>query len=93
MSEHEDQEEKGLGGFGWFIAGVVVGACAAILYAPKSGKETRGFLTEKAHAGKEVVSETSKDVFSAGKEMYEKGQQLVEDAAALFERGRKLVRG
>ena len=93
MSQHEKQEEQSSAGFGWFLAGVIIGACAAILYAPKSGKDTRGFLTEKAQAGKDAVTDKSKDVFAAGRDMYDKGQQLVEDAAALFERGRKLVKG
>ena len=86
-------EEQGSAGLGWFLAGVIIGASVAILYAPKTGKDTREFLTEKAQAGKEAVSDAGKDVFTAGREMFEKGQELVEEAAALFERGRKLVRG
>ena len=91
MSERE--EEQSSFGLGWFVAGVVIGVSVAILYAPKSGKETRGFLSDKAQASKDAVTDAGKDVFAAGREMYDKGQQLVQDAAALFERGRKLVRG
>ncbi|HWB96710.1 MAG TPA: YtxH domain-containing protein [Bryobacteraceae bacterium] len=90
MSHHEDEDALGLG---WFLAGVIIGAAVALLYAPKSGKATREYLAEKAQEGKEAVADAGKDVFAAGQEMYEKGRHLVEDAADLFERGRKLVRG
>ena len=78
---------------GWFIAGTVVGLTAAVLLAPKSGRETRQFIADKTQQGKEAVAETGKDVYGRSKEMIDKGRQLVEDAADLFERGRKLVRG
>ncbi len=91
MAEHEEQDAAV--GFGWFLAGLIVGASTAILLAPKTGKDTREYLTEKAQAGKEAVADASKDAIAASRDMYEKGQQLVQDAAALFERGRKLVRG
>jgi gas vesicle protein len=29
------------GGFGWFLAGLGIGALVGVLYAPKSGTETR----------------------------------------------------
>jgi len=33
--------EGSVGGFGWFLAGLGLGALVGVLYAPKSGKETR----------------------------------------------------
>ncbi|HYW46309.1 MAG TPA: YtxH domain-containing protein [Bryobacteraceae bacterium] len=77
----------------WFLTGAVIGVTAAMLYAPKPGKETRQFIADKTQQGCDAVSETSKDIVEAGKEMFERGRKLVEDAADLFERGRKLVRG
>jgi gas vesicle protein len=79
--------------FGWFVAGAVVGFATALLLAPKSGKETRHFISEKTQQGREAVTETGRDVFDRGKDMVEQGRRLVEDAVDLFERGRKLVRG
>ena len=75
------------------LTGVVIGASVAILYAPKSGKETRQFISDKTQQGKDAVAETGKDVVEASKEMFERGRKLVEDAADLFDRGRKLVGG
>jgi|SRR5271165_4472220 len=77
----------------WFLTGALIGATAALLYAPKSGKDTRQYLAEKTQQSKDAVTGTSKDLVEASKEMFERGRQLVEDAADLFERGRKLVKG
>jgi gas vesicle protein len=86
-------QEDGTSRLAWFLTGVVIGATVAVLYAPKSGKDTRHFLSEKTQQGKDAVTETSKDVVEASKEMFDRGRKLVEDAADLFDRGRKLVRG
>ena len=86
-------QEEGTSRLAWFLTGVVIGAMVAVLYAPKSGKDTRQFLSEKTQQGKDAVTETSKDMVEASKEMFDRGRKLVEDAADLFDRGRKLVRG
>jgi len=91
--ETPDTEESSSNGLAWFLIGAVIGATVSVLYAPKSGKDTRQFLTDKTQQGREAVAETSKDLVDAGKEMFERGRKLVEDAAELFERGRKLVKG
>jgi gas vesicle protein len=70
-----------------------VGITAAVLLAPQSGKETRQVIADKTQQGKEAVAEKGKDVYGRSKEAIDQGRQLVEDAADLFERGRKLVRG
>ena len=96
MSNEEEQnlEESPLGGnVAWFLTGAFIGAVVAILYAPKSGKETRQFLAEKVQQSKDAVSDTSSSIVEASKDMFDRGRQLVDDAADLFERGRKLVKG
>jgi gas vesicle protein len=86
-------QEEGTSRFAWFLTGVVIGATVAVLYAPKSGKDTRHYISEKTHQSKDAVAETGRDVVDASKEMFDRGRKLVEDAADLFDRGRKLVRG
>jgi len=86
-------QEEGTSRLAWFLTGVVTGATVAVLYAPKSGKDTRQFISEKTQQGKDAVTDTSNDVVEASKEMFDRGRKLVEDAADLFDRGRKLVRG
>ena len=91
-TETEDDDSGG-GRLVWFLTGALIGATVAILYAPKSGKDTRRYISRKAHRSKEALTESSMDVVDASKEMFERGRKLVEDAAELFDRGRKLVRG
>ena len=77
----------------WFLTGAFIGAAVAILYAPKSGKETRQYLSDKVQQSKDAVADTSSSIVEASKDMFDRGRQLVDDAADLFERGRKLVQG
>ena len=77
----------------WFLTGAIVGAAVAVLYAPKSGKDNRKFLADKAQQSKDAVADTGSSVVEASKDMFDRGRKLVDDAADLFERGRKLVQG
>src|ERR1017187_8373114 len=77
----------------WFLPGPVIGATVAILYALKSGKDTRRLLSRTGRRGKEALEDTGKDIADAGRDMFERGRKLVDDAADLFDRGRKLVQG
>jgi gas vesicle protein len=86
-------EEDDGGKFIWFLMGAALGAACALLYAPKSGKETRDLIAQKAQETSDAVSGTSRDLYGRGKDVIDKGKQVVDDASALFERGRKLARG
>ena len=88
-----EQLEEASNTLAWFLTGAVIGATVALLYAPRSGKETRRFITDKTQQGKEAFTEGSRDLVDAGRDMFERGRRLVEDAADLFERGRNLVKG
>jgi gas vesicle protein len=77
----------------WFITGAIIGATAAVLFAPKSGRETRRLIADTAQRGKDAVADGAEDIAEASRDMFERGRKLVEDAADLFDRGRKLVRG
>jgi gas vesicle protein len=41
--------------FVWFLAGLGVGALVGVLYAPRSGSETREELRTRAEQGREYV--------------------------------------
>jgi gas vesicle protein len=77
----------------WFLVGAAVGAGVALLYAPKSGKETRKFLAKQAERGREYVETATSEIVDKSKDVYERGREVADEAAELFERGRKLVRG
>ena len=89
----ERHENEGTSALAWFITGAVIGATIAVLYAPRSGKDTRRLLTERTQQSRDALAETGKDLVDAGKDMFERGRKLIDDASDLFERGRKLVRG
>lgn len=51
-------------GFGIsLLAGAAIGGAAALLYAPKSGKETRQLIKNKAHSVADSVKENSRGAF------------------------------
>jgi len=88
MAENEES-----GKFGWFVAGAAVGVLLGFLFAPKSGKETREFISQKTGEGREALSGTGRELFDRSREIYDKGREIADDAASLFERGKKLMRG
>ena len=70
----------------WFLAGAAVGAAVALLFAPQSGEKTRKLLSRKAEHGRDSI-------LDRGREIYEKGHDIADEAAHLFERGKKIVEG
>ena len=93
MADCCKENNEGVSCITWFITGAVIGAAVAVLYAPKSGKETRKYIAERAQQGREAVGNVGENIADTSREMFERGRKLVEDAADLFERGRKLVQG
>ena len=81
------------GNFGWFVAGAAIGAAAALLLAPKSGKDTRKYLSKQTKSTRDAMESSGRDMMDRGKDLYDRGRKIVEDAGDLFERGRKLVQG
>jgi len=80
--------------------GAALGAAAALLLAPKSGRETRDLIAHKAQQASDAVNDTGRDLYERGKGVYErgrevldKGKQVMDDAASLFDRARGLTRG
>ena len=92
-NEQDEIREESTSTLAWFLAGAVIGAAVAVLYAPQSGKDTRQLIADTAQKSKDAVSESSQNVVDAGRDMFERGRKIVEDAADLFDRGRKLMRG
>lgn len=68
-----------------FMAGAVVGAAVALLFAPAAGKETREFLSEKAREGRDKAVE-------AARQTREVLQRQRETIASAIERGRDAYR-
>ncbi len=58
MSDGSDRGSK----FLYFVIGGGVGAIIALLFAPRTGKETRELIAQKAIEGKEYLTTTAKNV-------------------------------
>lgn len=98
-------DEKGVN-IGWFLAGLGLGALVGVLYAPKSGRETREDIVNGAKEGTDYLRARSREAAEqvagfvdhskevAG-EYVEKGKEVVERGRAQWddfvERGRGAV--
>ena len=74
--------ERSEGGLGPFLFGLIVGAGAALLFAPKTGEETRRELRNRGRQIRASASEKAEelqDILSGG---YEETKSRVEDGIA-----------
>jgi len=81
------EESKGQG-LGWLLAGLGVGALVGILYAPKSGRETREDIAQGAREGTERLRTRAKQVAEHMGTLVDKGKEQVGE---YVERGRSFV--
>lgn len=70
-------ENNGGSNLGFFLAGLGIGAILALLFAPKSGKETRDYITQKAEEGKDYVKTKTEELRRQAEDAVEKGKDLV----------------
>ncbi|HUZ47864.1 MAG TPA: YtxH domain-containing protein [Terriglobia bacterium] len=68
--------KKVLYGLGMVATGVGIGAVTALLYAPKTGKETRKLIARKAEDGMDYVSEQSREIRRQAEDAFEKGKEF-----------------
>ena len=65
---------KAVNYLGFFVAGAGIGAGLALLFAPKTGKDTRRLLARRAENGIDYVSETGKDLLRQAEDAVERGK-------------------
>ncbi len=70
-------EENGSSKLAFFLAGMGIGAILALLFAPKSGEETRRFIAEKTEEGKDYVAARGKEFRRQAEELVEKSKDVV----------------
>ena len=58
-------ENNGGSNFAFFVAGLGIGALLALLFAPKSGEETRNMIAQKATEGRDYVATRGKEPASS----------------------------
>ena len=76
----------------YFLVGVGIGAIVGILFAPKSGEETREYLSQKADEGKEYAQKKARELRERADDLVERGKQVAtrqkDQVAAAVEAGR-----
>jgi len=81
---------------GYFIAGLGIGGAAALLFAPKSGKETRKYIADRAEEGKGYVAAKGREFREQAEEYVDRGKEVVskqkERLADVLEAGRQAAR-
>jgi len=60
----------------YFIVGLGVGALVGILFAPKSGDETRDYLSKKADEGKDYAQRKARELRERADELIEHSKDV-----------------
>ncbi len=81
-------EENKANGIAWFLAGLGVGALVGILYAPKSGRETREDIASGAREGTEYLRNRTREAAQEVSALVDKSKEQVTE---YVERGREAV--
>jgi len=80
----------------YFLLGLGLGVAVGILFAPKSGEETRQLLRSKADEGKEYVKRRTDEVLHDAEELIDRGKRTVvrqkEQIVSAVEAGRQAYR-
>jgi gas vesicle protein len=65
-------------GFLYFFLGVGIGVAIGVLFAPKSGEETRGYLRDRAQEGKDYLSKQGESLRQGAEDLLERGKAAVQ---------------
>jgi gas vesicle protein len=61
----------------WFLAGIGCGAVVGILYAPRSGDETREVLRSKAEEGRQYMQDRTQRVREQAGQWVDRGRDVI----------------
>jgi len=77
----------------YFLVGLGVGALVGVLFAPKSGEETRELLTQKADEGRDYAQRKARELRERADELIERGKDVAgrkkDSISAAVEAGRE----
>jgi gas vesicle protein len=81
----------------YLSVGIGIGALVTILFAPKSGEETREYLAQKAEEGKEYTRSQARELRERAEDVVERGKQAAarqnQSINAAFEAGKEAYLG
>jgi gas vesicle protein len=91
-----EEIEMDKNGFSSFLLGLGVGIGIGLLFAPKSGSETRQIIKDKAGEGTDYLKQRTDDLRQSASEIVEKGREVVsrqkETIADALEAGKQAYR-
>ena len=58
----------------YFLVGMGIGALVGLLFAPKSGEETRKFLADKADEGRDYAQKKARELRERADDLIERGR-------------------
>jgi gas vesicle protein len=77
----------------WFLAGLGVGALVGVLYAPRSGSETRDVLRSRAGEGREYMRNRARQAREQASDWVDRGREVLnqqkEQFRSAYEAGRQ----
>ena len=80
----------------WFLAGLGIGAAVGILYAPRTGEETRQQIRDAAEQGRDAVKQRARDARDQAGTWADKGRDYLntqkEQIRSAYEAGRQAYR-
>ncbi|MBI2878592.1 MAG: YtxH domain-containing protein [Candidatus Rokubacteria bacterium] len=84
------------GYLGWFFLGAIVGAGAALLLSPRTGRETRDILKEKSEEFARRAGEFASEAQVKAGDLFDKSRDLFEEQTqrliSAFEAGRAAMK-
>jgi gas vesicle protein len=85
--------DNGSNSFVWFLAGLGLGALVGVLYAPRSGTETRDVLRARAEEGRDYMRDRAQQARSQATQWADRGREVLnqqkEQFRAAYEAGRQ----
>lgn len=88
--------DEGGSGFAFFLTGLGIGALIGVLYAPKSGSETRQEIRNAAEEGRDYVINRARQARDTTSQWVEKGKDILsqqkENIASAVQAGKQAYR-
>jgi len=85
MRDDEDYSDEGTSPVLCFLLGAATGAVLALLYAPRSGRETREMINEKLRETAERGREAREQILARGRELIDEAGEYVDRQKAAVE--------
>jgi gas vesicle protein len=61
----------------FFLVGLGIGALVGILFAPKSGEETREYLSSKAEEGRDFAQKKARELRERAEDLIERSKEIM----------------